>query len=300
MSKKYISLKEETRTVSGFSEFVHNGKESIMENDEKTELIYNKTETQNFSQEKNILIQKYKGDIKKFLEKIKSYTNENICISSLKDILSLHVDLIKSSTKNIPLIIKRIDNEAQTAKVIALGLVSINNNVYITLSQIDFNGDNLQEIYKYVLDILLRKNLVKIEKINLLVNDTLISDNYIPDSFEETNNKFIYACINENFVKKETSQKKTKKEEDDDSSSTTKRSSRYKRDEIEDDNSVLITKSDKDKHSTNKNKDNTTSLPSAIKTGISNGWSDASSSKGILKTMRDTYDTIRNNKRLDF
>ena len=137
MTKKYSSLKEETRTVSGFSEFVHNGKESIMENDEKTELIFNKTETQNFSQEKNILIQKYKGDIKKFLEKIKSYTNENICISSLKDILSLHVDLIKSSTKNIPLIIKRIDN------------LILNNAVFLSSS---YTVEQLIEKVDYVLN----------------------------------------------------------------------------------------------------------------------------------------------------
>lgn len=294
MTKKYISLKEETRTVSGFSEFVHNGKESIMENDEKTELIFNKTETQNFSQEKNILIQKYKGDIKKFLEKIKSYTNENICITTLKDILSQHVDLILSSNKNIPLIIKRIDNENQSAKVIALGLISINSSVYITISQIDFNGDNLQEIYKDILDILLRKNLSKIEKINLLVNETLISENYIPEEFEESDNELIYTCINNNFIKKEKSYLKFNKEDNNDNSSN-KRNKKNTNDEIEDDNSVLITKSDK-----NKNKDNTTSLPSAIKTGIHKGWDNASSSKGILKTMRDTYDTIRKNKRLDF
>ena len=151
----------------------------------------------------------------------------------------------------------------------------------------------MQEIYKGILDILLRKNLSKIEKINLLVNETLISENYIPEEFEETDNKLIYTCVNKNFIKKETSYLKFNSEDNSDDSSN-KRNKKNTNDEIEDDNSVLITKSDK-----NKNKDNTTSLPSAIKTGIHKGWDNASSSKGILKTMRDTYDTIRNNKRLD-
>lgn len=297
MAKKYISLKEETRTVSGFSEFVHNGKNSIMENDEDTqEIIFDKSKLSNFSQEKNILIQKYKGNLNSFLETLNNLNlPNNICINSFKHILSLHKDNIDTPNTIVPLVIRNIDNEKETQKVIALGCIFLTNNkhTYLCLSQFNSNADIQQDFYNNTINILLKKNLVKIDKINLLVDEDIIDENYIPEDFEvSNNNEFIYYSTNKFYVKKETNTPQRRKTSD----STTNQENGRKSDEIENDNSTLTYIEDKKKNKS-KEKDKSITTKDAIKKGVEQGWDSASGNKGLLKTIRDTYKTVVNTRK---
>lgn len=289
------NIKEEVRTVSGFSEFVHNGKESIMENDDNIEITFKKSQLVNFSQEKDILIQKYKGSLSDFLKTLNELNLPNcIQIQSLKHILSVHKEILKMSQKNISLIIRNIDNQKEIYKIIALGnlIITQDKKVYLTLSKINFNIDLDQTFYNNIIDILLKKNLLKIKNINLLVDEDIIKDNYIPEFFNESDNKFIYTCINPYYIEKEKENNNKNKKENHANQEQDKEVSNYKRDEIETDDSYLTQKNNTSTEP--KEKNNTTSLPSAIAKGISQGWEDAKSKKGILKTIKDTYNNIKN------
>ena len=297
MTKKYISLKEETRTVSGFSEFVHNGKTSIMENDDdKKEITFDKSKLSNFSQEKNILIQKYKGNLNSFLESLNNLNlPNNICINSFKHILSIHKDNIGIPNTIVPLVIRNIDNEKETQKIIGLGCIFLtkDKHTYLCLSQINSNGDTQQVFYNNTLNILLKKNLVKIENINLLVDEDIVNENYIPEDFEVSNdNEFIYYSTNQFYVKKETNTPQRRKTSD----NTSNQENGRKDDEIENDNSTLTYIEDKKKNKS-KEKEKSITTKDAIKKGVEQGWDSASSNKGLLKTIRDTYKTVVNTRK---
>lgn len=292
MKLRIKKVNEEIRTVSGFTEFTHAGKESLMENnDNDRQLFYNGKNSINFLQ--------YKKSFKELCSIIKDEKIMSI-YNSLIEFKKEHSAFLteENEKKLTPIIITKI-NDKKEENILAICAYAkstkTDNLAHILLSNLNYNGQNSKEIYNYIVDVICEKKLSKIEEIAILGISSLESAGYY-SKYEKANrsqvNVLIYKYTNPFY--KEDNSSSTKNKQAFDRSDKEKNTN----DDISKDNSKLTDKKDKKDKNTNQNatkNKNNNGILKVIKKGVEQGISGANSNKYMISTMYTAYDNEKKN-----
>ena len=282
MKLRIKRINEETRTVSGFTEFTHNGKDSLMETDENNDVTKSffkgKYSIEFFTYSKTI------NDLYNFTKN----TNSTI-YKSLSNFYKEHSKLLLSdkakSLKPIFITKTNKDDKKELLSVAAYSISKSNSSIaHLLVSDLDYNGQNSKEIYNYIVDTIAEKKLSKIEIIVILGEQELQQKGYYNEyeklEPDNTNNVLLYYYKNPFY-----------KENNNNNNNNTgfDRGDKVKdreenKDDISKDNSKLIDKKEK-----NKVKNNDT-ITNAIVKGYQQGVAGAKNNQNVVKTMYTAYD----------
>ena len=148
MKLRLRKLNEETRTVSGFTEFTHNGKNSLMETDDTpsgaASFFKGKYSTEFFATNKSI------NDVYEYTK-----NKSSIVYNSLTNFYNEHKQLLTTDkSKSLKTILVTINNENKERELLAVAayiLKKEDNAVsHILVSDINFNEQKSKEIYGYI------------------------------------------------------------------------------------------------------------------------------------------------------
>lgn len=288
MKLRIKKVNEETRTVSGFTEFIHNGKNSLMEIDDTPSnaisFFKGKYDTEFFSINKSI------GEVYEYIK-----NKSAIVYNSLTDFYNEHKQLLTTEkSKSLKVVIVTITNENKEKELLAIAAYLLkkedNSISHLLVSDVNFNGEKSNEIYNYIVDIISEKKLSKIEEIVILGDKKLEQKGYFANYKKLTDSGItasLYIYKNP-FYKDTTNNKKEVGFDRSDKVENKKSNTNHlTADDISKDNSKLTDKKDK------VNKEDSI-LKAAVK-GYQQGITSATNNQNVLKTMYTAYDNQRKN-----
>lgn len=289
MKLRLRKLNEETRTVSGFTEFTHNGKDSLMETDDTpsgaASFFKGKYSTEFFATNKSI------NDVYEYTK-----TKSSIVYNSLTNFYNEHKQLLTTDkSKSLKTILVTITNENKERTLLAVAAYLLkkddNSISHILVSDVNFDEQKSKEIYGYIVDVIAEKKLSKIEEIVVLGEKKLEQKGFFVNYKKLTESSItasLYIYKNP-FYKEATNNAKNgdgfdrgDKVDNNKKGATT---SHLTADDISKDNSKLTDKKDK--------VNNSDSILKAAVKGYQQGVSSATNNQNVFKSMYTAYDNQR-------
>lgn len=286
MKLRIKKVNEETRTVSGFTEFTHNGKDSLMENGNNDKQLF-------YSGKDLIKFLQYKKGFKELCNLIKEKNITSIYKSLIEFKNEHNIFLTSDNEKNLTPIIITKTNDKKEDVILAICAFTKSKKsddvAHILLSNLDYKGGNSKEIYNYIIDVICEKKLSKIKDIVILGIKSLENAGYYSkyEKIKDNNiSVLIYKYSNPYYKEEYTTSTNNKKE-------AFNRNDKEKYDDdISKDKSLLTDK--KDKKQQVKPKDDN-GIIKVIGRGISQGVNGANSNKYMVNTMYNAYDNEKKN-----
>lgn len=275
-------INEETRTVSGFTEFTHNGKNSIMEDDTTTQITLDKKNIKNFHNAHSIVFAEFTQSFKNFYNAIKNIEEkkESIAYKSLINILKENKNIFndKLLIDIKPIYIYRLDIK----NPYAYGGFFINNNTpYIFISKLNLDSDKLIETYNAIIDILSEKKFIKMPILKIIGSNEMIEEKYFEKYKQSEDNPNIFSYDNPFYTK--TNNKEKKKETTQKIAFDRENKTNEPENKISTDKSTFLDKKEKNK------KEKTNSIAKTVANGYKKGINGAKNNANFLKTIYNAY-----------
>ena len=289
--KKSSNVNEETRTVSGFMEFTHNGKDSINETTDGND--YQNFYTGKYSLEFSI----YKKDLSSIVEYIKENV-ENV-YNSLKNYTNEHKKFIEAYKSKLKIVVISKSTKDSSKELIGVCFYTPNSKytdtAYILLPDVNVKEYN-KDIYNYIIDVLAEKKLSNVQYLVILGDNELGSKEYYKKYEKiETNEQLLYLYINPYFNETKNTQKEENKDNNNgfDRSNSTNKNNGNKQigsglDDISKDNSKLTDKREKEKG-------NNDGIISAAIRGAKVGIDATNNQSNFIKATYNAYQQEKNN-----
>lgn len=289
-------INEETRTVSGFTEFIHNGKTSIMEDTPNEISVFDKKTLKNFHNAHSIVFSEYVYDFYNFCVSIDNMENKKdksiafnsfikLCFEDNKNIFN---DKITNITKGIYLYKLNINEPFAYG-----GYFIINNTGYIFISKINLSGEKSIEKYNAIIDIIAEKKLSKMPHLKIIGTKEMVNEKFFEKYKQSEDNPNIFIYDNPFYIK---NNNKTKKEDNDEKTAFNRENKvKEPKDTISTDKSSLIDKKEK-----KKKEDNSNSIVKSAAHGYQKGINAANSNANFLKTIYNAYKEEKNKNKSYF